>query len=268
MNDLVVTVVQIDLVWETPKANLDAIKEVLSSSRKSDIVVFPEMVTTGFSMDSSHLAEGMDEDTVTALCELSKCHDTAIVTSFICKSKDHYYNRLVFIEPNGKLHHYDKRHLFRMAKEDHHFSPGSNDLIVEYKGWKIKPLVCYDLRFPVWSRNRYETDRSTYANAAYDVLIYIANWPKARVAAWDKLLLARAIENQAYVIGVNRVGQDGNGIMYSGNSTVIDSKGEPLIVPITDEVVVKNCHLSYSELVNFREKFPVGMDADRFYYEN
>ncbi len=268
MKNLVVTIAQLDLVWESPRENLTAIEKVLSTTKKSDIVVFPEMVTTGFSMNSAHLAERMDEETVTVLSEFSKRFNTAIVASFICKSDFHYYNRLLFVEPDGTLHHYDKRHLFRMAKEDDHFSPGSEELIVEYKGWKIKPLVCYDLRFPVWSRNRFETDRSTYVNAAYDVLIYIANWPKARVAAWDKLLLARSIENQAYVIGVNRVGEDGNGILYSGNSTVIDPKGEPIIYPFADQVSAKTCTLDYTELKKFRKKFPVGMDADYFYFSS
>ncbi|MDB9775826.1 nitrilase family protein, partial [Vicingaceae bacterium] len=181
-----------------------------------------------------------------------------------CEEAGFYYNRLVFIHPNGSILHYDKRHLFRMADEDHYFKAGEEKLIVNYKGWKILPLVCYDLRFPIWSRNVFETDRKTYVKSSYDVLIYIANWPKARVGAWDKLLQARAIENQAYVIGVNRVGADGNDILYSGNSAVIDPKGEYILEPIIDDENSTSTELDYQELANFREKFPVGMDADNF----
>lgn len=264
MEKLSISLIQLDLVWENPAANLALIEQELTKISNTDIVVLPEMVNTGFSMNSARLAEPMNGETITNLSALAKTNNVAIIASFICQENNHYYNRLVFIEPEGKLHHYDKRHLFRMAGEEDHFTAGNNRIIINYKGWKILPLVCYDLRFPVWSRNTFDTDRKTYLNPAYDVLVYIANWPKARVGAWDKLLLARAIENQAYVIGVNRVGIDGNDVLYSGNSAVIDPKGEYILTPVIEETITLISQLSYAELKNFREKFPVGMDADEF----
>lgn len=264
MNNLTVSILQLDLAWENPTENLKAIERQLYKLSSSDIVVLPEMFSTGFSMDSSRLAEQMDGETINRIKKLANQSDTAIIGSFICGDADFYYNRLVFIQPDGNIQCYDKRHLFRMAGEDNHFTAGGKRIIVNYKGWNILPLVCYDLRFPVWSRNTYDTDRRTFAKPDYDVLIYIANWPKARVGAWDKLLLARAIENQAYVIGVNRVGADGNDILYSGNSAVIDPKGEYILGPVIGDEISSTTELNYQELANFREKFPVGMDADNF----
>lgn len=264
MKNLTVSILQLDLAWENPTENLNAIERQIQKLSSADIAVLPEMFSTGFSMDSSRLAEQMDGGTIKRLKKLANQYDTAIIGSFICEEAGFYYNRLVFIHPNGSILHYDKRHLFRMADEDHYFKAGEEKLIVNYKGWKILPLVCYDLRFPIWSRNVFETDRKTYVKSSYDVLIYIANWPKARVGAWDKLLQARAIENQAYVIGVNRVGADGNDILYSGNSAVIDPKGEYILEPIIDDEISTSTELDYQELANFREKFPVGMDADNF----
>tara|TARA_R110002049_G_scaffold64747_8_gene170505 strand:- start:947 stop:1753 length:807 start_codon:yes stop_codon:yes gene_type:complete len=264
MENLTVSILQLDLVWENPTKNLSAIERQLQNLGSTDIAVLPEMFSTGFSMDSARLAEQMEGESIKRLKKLSNQYDTAIIGSFICKEASNFYNRLVFIQPDGRIHQYDKRHLFRMAGEDNHFSAGSDRIIINYKGWKILPLVCYDLRFPVWSRNTFEMDRKTFAKPAYDVLIYIANWPSARIGAWDKLLLARAIENQAYVIGVNRVGVDGNDILYSGNSAVIDPKGEYIFGPIIEDEASLTTNLNYKELANFREKFPIGMDADKF----
>lgn len=264
MESLKVSYLQLDLYWENSQANLDHIENCLSAIESSvDLVVLPEMFNTGFSMNSSKLAQSMDGVLVKAILKWSKHYGFAIIGSFICQEQQNYFNRLLFVQPNGKIEKYDKRHLFRMANETDYFSPGTDRLIVTYKGWKILPLVCYDLRFPVWSRNRFKLDADGHSQSEYDLIVYVANWPKARVGAWDKLLLARAIENQAYVIGVNRTGFDGNDIEYNGHSTVIDTKGEYLNEPF-ENVGIQTTLLRKDRLEEFRAKFPVGMDADRF----
>ena len=188
--------------------------------------------------------------------EIAQKENAVIIGSLIIEEDHNYYNRLIWAQPDGVIYTYDKRHLFRMANEHEHFKTGNKRLIIEYKGWKICPLVCYDLRFPVWSRNSSENQ--------YDLLIYIANWPGVRKAPWSKLLEARAIENQCYVVGVNRVGKDGKDISYTGNSAIINPKGE-IISTIAEN---KNCSetvsLSLDDLNSFRKAFPVGMDADEF----
>ena len=263
--DLKVTTIQADLLWESVSENLSMFAEKIASIEgETDVIVLPEMFNTGFSMDSEKLAESMDGKTVLWMQTQAKKSDSVIVGSLIVKicslsgaeEKTHFYNRLVWAQPDGSLFSYDKRHLFRMAGEHNHFTAGTERLIIEYKGWRICPLVCYDLRFPVWARNSSKKE--------YDVLIYIANWPAARKAPWSKLLEARAIENQCYVVGVNRVGVDGTEKQYSGNSVVINPKGEAISNIPENENCVTTTNLSLEELNAFRKAFPVGLDGDDF----
>ncbi len=265
MDQLTISLVQINLYWEESKKNIEHIEDLLAKENPStDLILLPEMFNTAFSMDSKSLAQNMNGEVVQQLKKWANTYQCAVVGSFICEEKGHFYNRLLFVEPEGKIHQYDKRHLFRMANEDQYFSSGKKRLVVDYKGWKILPLVCYDLRFPVWSRNQFQTNKKDICDAEYDLMLYIANWPKARVNAWDKLLSARAIENQAYVAAVNRVGLDGNKIEYNGHSTLIDAKGDYIIEPIENTASVTTMTISKKELEAFRKKFPVGMDCDSY----
>lgn len=249
---------QMDLVWEDPAANLSKIDQWLRKLNQStDIVFLPEMFTTGFSMKVTELAETMDGESMQWIIQRSREHGVAICGSLIIKENNQFYNRLVFVEPDGKIHHYDKRHLFTMGNEGNHYQKGFKRLIIQYKGWRICPLVCYDLRFPVWSRN----------NEAYDLLVYVANWPRQRDEVWNTLLKARAIENQVYVVGVNRVGQDGQMIHYSGYSHVLDAKGTLLANAEINQEAVLKAELSYPDLQRFRTVFPVLKDADHFHLE-
>jgi predicted amidohydrolase len=258
--DIKVTVIQSDLHWENPEENCKMFgAQIGGLEEETDIIVLPEMFNTGFSMESEKLAETMDGETVAWMKTTAQKANAVIVGSLIIKEHDNYYNRLIWAQPDGDYYTYDKRHLFRMAEEHEHFSAGQKRLIVNYKGWRICPLICYDLRFPVWSRN---VDES--GNTAYDCLIYIANWPEARKTPWSKLLEARAIENQSYVVGVNRVGKDGKDISYSGNSALIDPKGESIDSIQEKETVIQTINLSLDELNDFRAKFPVSLDADSF----
>ncbi|MGE5448912.1 MAG: amidohydrolase [Bacteroidales bacterium] len=249
---------QMDLVWEDHTANLSKIDQWLKQlSQSTDIVFLPEMFTTGFSMKATELAETMDGPTMQWMIQRSRELDVAICGSLIIKENDHYFNRLVFVEPDGKVHSYDKRHLFTMGNEEKHYHKGSKRLIVNYKGWRICPLICYDLRFPVWSRN----------NGDYDLLVYVANWPRQRDEVWNTLLKARAIENQAYVAGVNRVGRDGQMIHYSGYSQILDAKGILLANAEINQEAVLKAELSYTELQRFRTVFPVLKDGDPYQLE-
>ena len=252
---LKISVFQFDLAWEDIVANRAKIDRMLEQMPKdTDVVFLPEMFSTGFTMNVSQVAETMSGETIEWLKQQSREHRVALCGSLIIQDADKYYNRLVFIKPSGTVFHYDKRHLFAMGNEDGYFQAGSKRLIVEYEGWRICPLICYDLRFPVWSRNRNE----------YDVLVYCANWPESRKDVWNTLLKARAIENQSFVIGVNRVGVDGNQISYSGNSQLIDAKGR--LVASGDESAESIIFAEFSskELADFRIKFPVLNDADEF----
>ncbi len=260
MNELSITVIQSNLHWENVDQNLAMFAQKLSAIEiTTDLIVLPEMFNTGFSMESAKLAETMNGKTVTWMKEMAKKSNAAIIGSLIITENENYYNRLVWSQPNGECFTYDKRHLFRMADEDKSFSAGQERLIINYKGWRICPLVCYDLRFPVWSRNS-----DAEGKTAYDCLIYIANWPEARKAPWSKLLEARAIENQCYLVGVNRVGNDGKEIAYSGNSAIIDPKGEEICSFKESAEMTQTGSLSLKELNDFRAKFPVEMDADEF----
>jgi omega-amidase len=287
MQDLSVTIIQTSLYWENPTANLANLEEKIAKiSTQSDLIILPEMFTTGFTMNVKTVAEPMNFTTFKWMKQQAKQTKAVITGSYIVKEGENYYNRLLWMRPDGTFEKYDKRHLFRMGGEHHHFAGGSERLIVELKGWKICPLICYDLRFPVWSRNFQQEEGGkedvkmgkeigensiphiydpipTIPNLNYDILIYVANWPAVRSQVWDTLLQARALENQSYCIGVNRVGEDGMGLNYSGNSAVIDFKGNPLFYQ-KDTEVINNQILSKQELDDFRTKFPAYLDADEF----
>lgn len=256
MNNLLnITIVQTSLIWQDKKKNFEHFDKLLSKLKnQTDIIVLPEMFTTGFSMKSKELAEKMDGISVKWMINKSKELNVVIIGSIIIEENNKYYNRLLWVYPDGNILKYDKRHLFRMANEHKYFSPGKTKLIVEYKGWKICPLICYDLRFPVWSRNKED----------YDILIYIANWPGIRSYQWKTLLVARAIENQVYVVGVNRIGEDGNEIYYSGDSSITNPIGKKLLNPNYFSESIESIDLSLDDLNDLRKSFPVKMDRDDF----
>ncbi len=255
MQDLKITLIQSDIHWENTGANLAMFEEKIWSIREqTDVIVLPEMFTTGFTMEAHRLAEPMNLTTFKWMKQLSAQTGAAITGSFIVKEKELYFNRLIWMQPDGSFFSYDKRHLFRMAGEHNVYSQGNQKVIINWKGWKIYPLICYDLRFPVWSRNR--------ANE-YDLLLYVANWPEARRLPWKSLLQARAIENLSYVAGLNRVGEDGKGILYAGESTIISPKGECLWQRENIEEIYTHT-LNKQELNSFRSKFPADLDADIF----
>jgi predicted amidohydrolase len=270
--DLKVTIIQAELHWESVAENLSMFSEKISAiAQKTDLIVLPEMFNTGFSMRSEELSETMQGITVSWMIAQSKKANAAVVGSLIIAADNKFYNRLVWVEPSGEIKTYDKRHLFRMANEHAHFTGGTERLIVEYKGWRICPLVCYDLRFPIWARNtKLSVDKNPTtinqeeSSPVYDLLIYIANWPEVRKTHWNKLLAARAIENQCYVVGLNRVGVDGKGFSYTGNSVVIEPKGEPISSVPENENATETVAISLAELNAFRSVFPVGIDADEF----
>ncbi len=278
---LKITIIQSELHWEKVDENLNMFSQKIAKIEETtDIIVLPEMFNTGFSMKSEQLAETMEGKTVNWMKSEAKKNNAVVVGSLIIKDVtlsgvEGYFNRLIWMQPNGDYYTYDKRHLFRMANEHEHFSAGQQRIIINYKGFKICPLVCYDLRFPVWSRNQelsvdsYQLSDQTTNNKqqttnVYDILIYIANWPAARKAPWSKLLEARAIENQCYVVGVNRVGTDGKEIAYSGNSVVVNPKGEAISTISDNEETTQTITISLKELNDFRAAFPVGLDADDF----
>lgn len=256
MHPLKISIVQTDIAWENKQENLRMLREKLHALRgTTEIVVLPEMFSTGFTMKSRELAEPVSGITVRILKELAADFQLALCGSFICSERSNYYNRAFFITPEGEEFYYDKRHLFRMGNEAEYFSSGNNKLIISYRGWDICLLVCYDLRFPVWSRN---------VNNEYDLLIYVASWPQARRLAWDTLLCARALENMCYVCGVNRIGVDGNKLIYNGGSVVFSAKGEVLASVPDGEEGIETVSLSLISLQQLRDKFPVWKDADAF----
>jgi predicted amidohydrolase len=249
-----VTIIQCELAWQDPAANrANLARHFRGLVGHTDLVVLPEMFPTGFSMDAQALAEDMDGPTVGWLREEAAALGCAITGSLIVRDRGRCYNRLVWARPDGGLAHYDKRHLFRMAGEHEHFAAGGRRLVVELKGWRICPMVCYDLRFPVWSR----------CQGDYDALVYVANWPARRRLAWQALLRARAIENLACVIGVNRIGRDGNGVAYAGDSVVLDHLGQPLGSE-GDGDRVETAVLDLESLQAWRRSFPAHLDADVF----
>lgn len=249
-----IALIQSSLVWENPKANRNNFEDKINAiSEKVDLIVLPEMFTSGFTMNPKDVCEAIDGETVLWLKLIAKAKNSAITGSLIIKENNNYYNRLVFVFPSGEIQFYDKRHLFTLAGEEKVYTFGKKKLIIEYKGFKICPLICYDLRFPVFSRNTEE----------YDVLLYVANWPKVRINAWDALLKARAIENISYTIGVNRVGIDNNKLEYNGHSQIIDFSGNYLLEPQENEGIYYT-KLHKNDLLDFREKFGFLNDRDSF----
>ncbi|RDV15532.1 amidohydrolase [Pontibacter diazotrophicus] len=254
--DLRITIVQTALHWQDAEKNRTMFSEKLAAAApQTDLIILPEMFTTGFSMEAEALAEEAAGPTLLWMQQEAQKHQAVLTGSVMVKENGHYYNRLYWVRPDGSYEQYNKKHLFRMAKEHHTYSTGGEKIVVELKGWNICPLVCYDLRFPVWSRN---------VSNSYDLLLYVANWPQARSLAWRTLLQARAIENVAYVAGVNRVGTDGNNHPYSGDSAIIHPKGHHLLQRSQIEGI-HSLTLSKQELNDFREAFPAHLDADTFH---
>ncbi|MFR2071459.1 MAG: amidohydrolase [Bacteroides nordii] len=256
MQELRVSIVQTNIVWENKQENLRLLRDKLQMLHgTTEIVVLPEMFSTGFSMNSRKLAEPISGETIQILKNWAGEFQFAIAGSFICSEQGSYYNRAFFITPEGEEYYYDKRHLFRMGQEAEHFSSGDSKLIISYREWNICLLVCYDLRFPVWSRN---------VDNEYDLLIYVASWPQARRLVWDTLLRARALENMCYVCGVNRTGTDGNNHLYNGGSIVYSAKGKILTSVPDGKEAIATVSLNLKSLQQFRDKFPVWKDADTF----
>ncbi len=264
MQDLKVTIIQSDLHWEDIGANLAMFEEkIWQIGEQTDVIVLPEMFTTGFSMNASKLAEHMNMRTFKWMKQMADQTGALILGSFIASVHDRFYNRLLWMEPGGNFKTYDKRHLFRMAEEHKTYSQGESLLIGHWKGWRICPLICYDLRFPVWSRNCWNT---SLKKASYDLLLYVANWPMVRSSAWETLLKARAIENLSYTVGVNRVGLDGKGIEYNGHSVFIGPKGDSFF-SVEGVEAIKTLTLNAHALQSYRDKFPALLDADDFTIE-
>ncbi|MBR9845076.1 MAG: amidohydrolase [Algicola sp.] len=252
---LKVALIQSDLVWENPEQNRHNFGTKISELSESvDLIILPEMFTTGFTMNASQVAETMAGETISWMKKLSEENNTAITGSLIIKENNNYFNRLVFVYPNGNLITYDKRHTFTLAGEHKVFTAGQEHVIIEYKGWKIKPLVCYDLRFPVWARNVED----------YDLIFFVANWPKIRVNAWDALLKARAIENMSYCIGINRVGFDANNHEYSGHSAAYDVLGKRIDSIPNDKEATDIVTLNKTHIETYRNKLGFLKDRDTF----
>jgi len=250
-----ISIIQSDLAWENKALNLNKLGELISPLyNKTDIVVLPEMFNTGFSMNPIQLSESARAETFNWMVVTAHKGGFGICGSYMVKENNNYFNRWVFVNPEKESWHYDKRHLFSMASEDKIFSSGNSRLIFTFKGVRISPYICYDLRFPVWSRNRDE----------YDLIIYVANWPESRREVWNTLLKARAIENQCYVAGANRIGIDGSGIKYCGDSSIVDPRGTIIASARPDEEIAVNGEISMTDLADFRNKFPVFNDADDF----
>jgi omega-amidase len=254
-NELKIVGIQAALVWENPEQNMAFFEEKINTLEEDlDLIVLPEMCTTGFTMHPKKVAEKMDGLSISWMQKVAKEKQTAICGSLVISTANKFYNRFVFVHPTGEIETYNKRHTFTLAGEDKVYTSGTKKIIIKYKGWKICPLICYDLRFPVWARN----------TENYDLLIYVANWPVARIKAWDTLLKARAIENMTYVIGINRTGKDGNNYTYSGNSVLLDSLGETLSSLKENEVGIVSAFFVKSEQDRIREKLGFLSDKDSF----
>ena len=252
---LKIAFIQSDLVWENPKKNRTLFSEKIKGiTQEVDIILLPEMFTTGFTMNASKVAEAMDGKTIAWMRKKAFKTGAAVMGSIIVLEDNKFYNRLIFMEPSGDMQYYDKRHTFTLANENKVFTAGDKKLILDYKGWKLCPLICYDLRFPVWSRNI----------EGYDVLLYVANWPKPRIQAWDILLKARAIENMCYCIGVNRVGMDEAQNEYSGNSAVYDVLGNAITPLKPNRECVEIAALDKKHISFYRNKLKFLGDRDSF----
>ncbi len=257
MNPLRITTAQVELAWHDIQANQSRLEQLLQPlANTTDLVILPEMFTTGFSMDAAALAEPMDGSTMSWLAKQAKTLNACVMGSFIAEEGGHYYNRFIAMLPSGEYHRYDKKHLFTLAKEHVPYTAGNQLLTFDYKGWKIAPFVCYDLRFPEWSRN----------TQGYDLLIYVANWPEPRRLHWQALLKARAIENQAYTIGVNRVGEDGNGLNYTGDTSLTSYNGETLY-EVKNKEAIHTITIEKEEQEVFRRKLAFLADQDVFSFK-
>lgn len=253
-NDLRLTLVQTDLVWEDPEANRSNIERLLQECQPSDVVLLPEMFPTGFSMNPEPLAEDMNGPTARWMKGMAKQLDSALAGSVIIREAEKFYNRLIWAEPDGTIRHYDKRHRFSFAGEDAKYTAGTERPTWTWRGCRIRPQVCYDLRFPVWSRN----------DDDYDFLFYVACWPERRSHPWKSLLVSRAIENMAFVAGLNRVGKDGNGVTHSGDSAVLNALGEVIASAKPNKTEILHVVLSADELRQARERFRFLQDRDSF----
>ena len=261
MSTLTLTLIQTQLHWEDKQANLQMLKQKIQSiTERTEVIILPEMFSTGFSMKPEQFAETMEGESVAWMKSIALEKRAIVTGSLIIKEGDDYFNRLIWMQPDGKSGYYDKRHLFAYAGEDKHYSSGNKRLIASVKGWKINLQVCYDLRFPVWARHNFT---ATEGLPEYDLLIYVANWPERRNHAWKTLLQARAIENQCFAIGVNRVGNDGNDIYHSGDSMIVNAMGEVLYHKAHDEDI-HTFTLQKNELDEIRTKLPFWKDGDRF----
>ena len=250
--------IQADLVWENPRENIKLFEHKINGINQDfDLVVLPEMFTTGFTMNPINVAETMNGFAINWMTKMAQKFDCAITGSLVISENNHYYNRLVFVHPSGKIETYNKRHSFTLAGEDKVYTSGTEKLIVNYKGWKICPLICYDLRFPVWARNAKN----------YDLLIYMANWPVTRIKAWDTLLKARAIENMSYTIGVNRTGKDANNYQYSGNSLIVDYLGDVLSDLPKNEIGIIKTTLYKNNQLKVRKQLGFLNDKDSFHID-
>jgi omega-amidase len=254
VRDLNITLLQSELHWQNPAANRAMFAELITQQcEDSDLILLPEMFATGFTLEAAENSEPDDGASAVWLQEMATENDIALCGSVVIKENNQYYNRLFWATPDGQLQHYDKRHLFRMAGEHKKYAAGKDKLIIQLGDWRICPLVCYDLRFPVWSRG----------NNEYDLLLYVANWPAARRSAWRTLLPARAVENLCYSAGINRIGTDGNDVAYAGDSMVADYLGN-LLGDAADKATALRVTLSLDKLESYREKFPAWKDADQF----
>ncbi len=262
MNTLKVTFIQTELYWEDIGANLAMFEEKIWDLQ-TDIILLPEMFNTGFTMNVEKCAEPVNLTTLKWMKQMSAQLNAVIAGSFIVKDSKQFFNRLYCVLPDGQYIQYDKRHLFRMGDEHLNFTPGSENVILHYKGWNIRPLICYDLRFPVWSRNRINPGSQL---PEYDLLMYLANWPAPRNDVWDTLLKARALENQCYCVGVNRLGEDGMKVQYAGHSAMYDYKGH-LLTRLTGDPQVATSEISLTDLKEFRMRFPAYLDSDVFSIE-
>lgn len=252
MENLKITLVQTNIIWESIDSNLKKYEAVLDETEKTDVIVFPEMFTTGFSMRPNIFKEKMNGKTMDWMKKMAVIKNAAMLGSLIIEENGKVFNRAVWVNPDGQTFHYDKRHLYTMGHETEHYSAGQQKLVVEYRGWRFCPLICYDLRFPVWSRNAEN----------YDVLLYMANWPSPRHHVWKNLLTARAIENQSYCFGVNRCGTDGTGLNYLGDSAMVTPKGFAEFLGETE--TARSFEISWTELHDFRKSFPLLNDRDEF----
>lgn len=254
-SDIRVAIIQTDLVWENPEENRRLLEAKINTiSTEVDLIILPEMFTSGFTMNPDAVAETMEGKTIAWLKDITRAKQMAIMGSLVVSENNNFYNRMVCVEPSGTITTYDKRHTFTLAGEHNVYTAGTEKVLFNYKGWRICPLVCYDLRFPVWARNVED----------YDLLIYVANWPKVRIDAWDTLLKARAIENMTYCIGVNRVGLDGNNFEYSGHSAAYDVLGNRIDTLSENEEAIQIVTLEKSAIKKYREKLNFLNDRDQF----